>query len=93
MTYLLLHRGAALYTTAIARMHGKAVKLRHCPATVSAPAPVPVVGSSDDGRFSARAVSPSAEGPRKPLEANLWGFVFGKVAGEGVSQETGPRRF
>jgi hypothetical protein len=42
MTYLLFRRGAAQFTTAVARMHGKAVKLRHCPATVSAPAPVPV---------------------------------------------------
>jgi hypothetical protein len=33
-----LHRGAAQFTTAIVRMLGKAVKLRHCPATVSAPA-------------------------------------------------------
>jgi hypothetical protein len=42
MTYLLLRRGAAQFITAIVRMHGKAVKLRHCPATVSAPASAPV---------------------------------------------------
>ncbi len=33
---------AAQLTTVIARMLGKAVKLRHCPATVSAPACVTV---------------------------------------------------
>jgi hypothetical protein len=43
MTVWLLHGGAAQFTTAIARMLGKAVKVRHCPATVSASAPVPVV--------------------------------------------------
>ena len=69
------------------------MKLRHCPATVSAPAPVPVVGLSDEGRISARVVPPSAEDPRKPLEASLFGLVFGKVAGGGASQETGPWRF
>jgi vitamin B12 transporter len=74
-------------------MHGKAVKFRHCPATVSAPAPVPVVGLSDEGRISARVDPPNAEDPRKPLETNLFGFVFGKVAGGGASQETGPWRF
>ena len=70
MTFLLLHRGAAQFTTAIVRMHGKAVKVRHCPATVSAPAPVPVVGLSDEGRISARVDPRRAEDPRKPLEAS-----------------------
>jgi len=37
MTSLLPPRAAALLIIAIARMLGKAVKLRHCPATVSAP--------------------------------------------------------
>jgi hypothetical protein len=43
MIFWLSDRGAARFTTAIARMLGKAVKLRHCPATVSATPPVPVV--------------------------------------------------
>jgi len=30
--------GTVKFTTIIARMLGKAVKVRHCPATVSAPA-------------------------------------------------------
>jgi hypothetical protein len=34
---------AAQFTTAIVRMLGKAVKFRHCPATVSAPASALVV--------------------------------------------------
>ena len=37
MTSLPLNRWAAQLTTAIVRMLGKAVKFRHCPATVSAP--------------------------------------------------------
>ncbi len=41
--YRLLRQRAAQNTTAIARMLGKAVKLRHCPATVSAPAQRPVL--------------------------------------------------
>jgi len=43
MSSLLLVDRAAFLTTAIARMLGKAVKLRHCPATVSAPALAAVV--------------------------------------------------
>jgi hypothetical protein len=39
MTSLLLRLGAAQLITRIARMLGKAVKLRHCPATVNASAP------------------------------------------------------
>ena len=41
MASRLLRDGQRNSTTAIARMLGKAVKLRHCPATVSAPAPMP----------------------------------------------------
>jgi hypothetical protein len=37
--------GAAHFTTAIVRMFGKAVKLRHCPATVSALALRPVLSA------------------------------------------------
>jgi len=37
MTSLLQPDAAAPLTTAIARMFGKTVKFRHCPATVSAP--------------------------------------------------------
>ena len=43
MTSLLLINWAVQLTTVIARMLGKAVKLRHCPATVSAPAGLTVV--------------------------------------------------
>jgi len=43
MASRLLNRNeAAHYTTVFARMLGKAVKFRHCPATVSAPASVSV---------------------------------------------------
>ena len=42
MSSLLLESRAAHFITAIVRMLGKAVKLRHCPATVSAPAVPPV---------------------------------------------------
>jgi hypothetical protein len=43
MTSLPQPDAAAPLTTAIARMHGKAVKVRHCPATVSAPRWLPVI--------------------------------------------------
>jgi hypothetical protein len=43
MTSLLQSYAAAPHITAIARMLGKAVKVRHCPATVSAPALLPVI--------------------------------------------------
>jgi hypothetical protein len=43
MTSLLQPFAAAQLTIAIARVFGKAVKFRHCPATVSAPASVPVL--------------------------------------------------
>jgi hypothetical protein len=43
MASLLQPDAAAQLTTAIARMFGKTVKFRHCPATVSAPASQPVV--------------------------------------------------
>jgi hypothetical protein len=43
MTSLQRLEVAAQPTTAIARMFGKAVKVRHCPATVSAPALLAVV--------------------------------------------------
>lgn len=80
--------GRAQFTTAIARMLGKAVKLRHCPATVSATASWPF------NRARAGNQPGSFRGSRKP-HTNHWkqptGFAFGKVAGEGASQETGPR--
>jgi len=68
-------------------MLGKAVKARHCPATVSAPAAKSVMGRGQDTSRS------FADGEKlwQPLKASP-GFVFGKVAGEGASQETGPRR-
>jgi hypothetical protein len=43
MTSLLQPYAAAPHITAIARMLGKAVKVRHCPATVSAPASPSVI--------------------------------------------------
>jgi hypothetical protein len=43
MASLSLLVGATQFITAIARMLGKAVKFRHCPATVSAPAMLAVV--------------------------------------------------
>jgi hypothetical protein len=43
MASLLQPDAAAPLITAIARMFGKAVKFRHCPATVSAPASFSVV--------------------------------------------------
>jgi hypothetical protein len=43
MASLLQPDAAAPLTTAIARMFGKAVKFRHCPATVSAPISLPDV--------------------------------------------------
>ena len=70
-------------TIAIVRMLGKAVKFRHCPATVSALRPAAVssagVEPSRNRRFSAFLI---------PLE-----IFSGKVAGAGASQETGPWRF
>ena len=69
-------------------MLGKAVKLRHCPATVSAPARRPVL--SGEGREPARVFPPVAEIPCEPLQVILFGCACGKVAGKGASQETGP---
>jgi hypothetical protein len=45
MSSLRLNERAAFLTMAIARMFGKAVKLRHCPATVSAPVSASVVAA------------------------------------------------
>jgi hypothetical protein len=77
---LLLHTyGAALLIIAIARMLGKAVKLRHCPATVSALAPVLVVSASDEGRNSAKVILPRANDRReKPLEASCSDSFLGR---------------
>ncbi len=76
------------FKTAIARMLGKAVKFRHCPATVSAPASQAVVSARaghQPGLLRHRGRA------RRPLKMSPW-LIFGKVAGEGASQETGPRR-
>jgi hypothetical protein len=43
MTSLLWYSAAAQSIAAIAGMFGKAMKFRHCPATVSAPASISVV--------------------------------------------------
>jgi hypothetical protein len=84
---------AAQFTTAIARMLGKAVKVRYCPATVSAASSRARRIGCGRGRNSARSVSHRTKGLRKPLETIAdSGLVFGKVAEEGASQETGPRR-
>src|SRR5258708_613467 len=64
-------------------MLGKAVKFRHCPATVSAPGS-PNVERGDQLESSCRNW---AKGPQKPLEPGS-----GKVTGRGASQETGPAR-
>jgi len=94
MTYRLPHEPAAQFTTAIVRMHGKAVKVRHCPATVSAPATTPVVlRSSQKAGIQPGLFRCMRSGPNEPLEASFIWLAFGKVAGEGASQETGPRRF
>jgi hypothetical protein len=52
MTSWSFRRGTPSLTTTIARMLGKAVQLRHCPATVSAPA----------GRFVVRNMQESSRG-------------------------------
>jgi hypothetical protein len=67
MTSLLRHsRAAAQLIIAIARMFGKAVKLRHCPATVSAPVSFAVVYRGIGiNRISAGASATQ----RNPLEA------------------------
>src|SRR6185312_16034540 len=72
-------------------MFGKAVKIRHCPATVSAPAPLPVCKGGRYGRDSARAAARVAYGSYNPLETE-WQLVSGKAAEQSASQETGPRR-
>jgi hypothetical protein len=69
MTSLLQPDAAAPLTTAIARMFGKTVKLRRCPATVSAPSSLPVVlcqlGAKEE--FS-QGLPRTAEMPFQPLE-------------------------
>jgi hypothetical protein len=77
----------------IARMLGKAVKFRHCPATVSAPALCLVVLSHEAGTESARFFSRIAKTPEATEGCPSAGFAFGKAAETSVSQETGPRRF
>ena len=92
MTFRMLLHLEALFIMAIARMLGKAVKFRHCPATVSASRSVPVfIGYCV--RMSARAVSFSTKCPEENHWTRTHGVVSGKVAEAGASQETGPRRF
>jgi len=50
MTSLLRPRASAQLIIAIARMFGKAVKLRHCPATVSAPVSTAVILRSAEAK-------------------------------------------
>jgi len=63
MPYRLLLWETAHFTTAIARMLGKAVKFRYCPATVSAPVFLPVLFDDWKSRISARVPSPCAKYP------------------------------
>jgi hypothetical protein len=79
---------AAQRTTAIARMLGKAVKLRHCPATVSAPAQRPVLrvrAGNQPGSFRSRG-TPCEPLHGEPSRARLW-----EGGWKCASQETGPR--
>ena len=69
MAYWLPRQGAAHFTTAIARMLGKAVKFRHCPATVSATRRSPVLCGHRMSKISARVVPPTAEQPRETTGA------------------------
>ena len=74
MSFRLLLRGAANITTAIVRMLGKAVKLRHCPATVSAPAAWPVVSAragNQPGPSVCRG-GPSLTTAGEPQRARRW---------------------
>ncbi len=57
-------------------MLGKAVKLRHCPATVSATASWSI--SLGQGRTPARVFPQFAEVPHQPLEANPPGLLLGR---------------
>ena len=79
MTSLPQHRASAQLTTVIARMFGKAVKFRHCPATVSAPANVSVlVEALEQGRISARACPYARICPKKPLKPNWFDSALGR---------------
>ena len=66
--------GATSHTTAIARMLGKAVKIRHCPATVSAPALRAVVSAK--GQEASLGIRSLRAAPKKPLvtgpRASYW---------------------
>jgi hypothetical protein len=68
MTSLLQPDAAAPLTTAIARMFGKTVKFRHCPATVSAPALLPVVFCVGTKQDFSPGLPLTAESPFQPLE-------------------------
>jgi hypothetical protein len=70
-------RAAAQLILVIARMLGKAVKFRHCPATVSAPVAAPVlIKTLESSRVSTRATSFHVNVPYEPLKPNasvqLW---------------------
>jgi hypothetical protein len=79
---------AAHLITAIVRMLGKAVKLRHCPATVSAPAFTAVVSAAAGSQYGHLRLF---KVPNQPLETRPLGWLW-EGAGKGASQETGPRR-
>jgi hypothetical protein len=60
-------------------MFGKAVKFRHCPATVSAPVSVPVLyEASEQDRISAKASSFDEQLPFMPLKLNPFGSALGR---------------
>ncbi len=72
-------------------MLGKAVKIRHCPATVSAADSVTVDWVIELGKKFSRVFLHLVR--TQETTGNEYSLVFGKVAEEGASQETGPRVF
>jgi hypothetical protein len=69
-------------------MLGKAVKVRHCPATVSAPASAAVVLAMAGSQFGYLRI---IRGPIRHWRQARWARLW-EGAGKGASQETGPRR-
>ena len=88
MPYRLLSQKAAQPYTVIARMLGKAVKFRHCPATVSAPALGPYYGSEQG---TSKGLSAVAKALCEPLHGEPSGARLWEGGWKGASQETGPR--
>ncbi len=79
MTSLLQPCASAQLITAIARMLGKAVKFRHCPATVSAPAfACRRITRQEPDRISAQACSALSGSAIKPLKSKPFGSALGR---------------